>query len=88
MSESDLFSNKKCPPGSLAHHHRYGLVEVISSIGLFREIYCQTFDDNFQPYTIMEVVHVTALREMNIARSFGLEPQSVAKLYAFKNAII
>lgn len=74
MSEAHRFLSRNCPQGSLAHHPKLGLVRVIGASGFEREIQCETFDDDFHPQTISEVIHVSRLRSVDFLRDFGLAP--------------
>lgn len=72
MSEAHRFLSRKCPQGSLAHHPQLGLVQVVRASGFEREIQCETFEDDFHPQTISEVIHVSRLRSVDFLRDFGL----------------
>lgn len=75
MSEAQRFTSKNCPQGSLVHHPKLGLVEVVGVNGLEREIKCETFDDDFYPQTLYELIHVSKLRTVDYLRAFGLTSQ-------------
>ena len=75
MSEAQRFASRNCPQGSLAHHPKFGLVEVIGVNGLEREIKCETVDDEFHPQTIYALIHVSSLRAVDYLRDFGLTDQ-------------
>lgn len=75
MSEAQRFASRNCPQGSLAHHPKFGLVEVIGVNGLEREIKCETVDDDFHPQTIYALIHVSSLRAVDYLRDFGLTDQ-------------
>ena len=74
MSETYRFESRNCPQGSLAHHPKFGLVQVIRANGLEREIKCETFEDDFHPLRVYEVIHVSRLRAVDFLRDFGLAP--------------
>lgn len=77
MQESERFSSKKCPVGCLAHHAKHGLVEVIGMSGLAREIKFEALnDETLEPVTIIDLVHVTELREENLLQALGLDESS------------